>query len=181
VANWTFADIWENVAVAPPDSPALVHGMVRRSWPEFDRRADSLARFLLDAGCGHQEKVAFYLYNGPEYMEAFAACSKASLVHVNTNYRYADDELVYLWTNADVVCVVFHGVFSDAIERLRSRVPRVHTWLWVDDGSGDCPSWAISYEQAASLPTAGHVRGPRGRSGDDLVLLYTGGTTGLPK
>ena len=181
MANWTFADIWENVAEAPPDSPALVHGMVRRSWSEFDRRADSLAQFLLDAGCGHQEKVAFYLYNGPEYMEAFAACSKASLVHVNTNYRYADDELVYLWTNADVVCVVFHGLFSDTIERLRSRVPRVHTWLWVDDGSGGCPTWAISYEEAASLPTAGHVRGPGGRSGDDLVLLYTGGTTGLPK
>jgi acyl-CoA synthetase (AMP-forming)/AMP-acid ligase II len=181
MANWTFADIWENVAEALPESPALVHGAVRRSWSAFDLRADSLARFLLDAGCGHQEKVAFYLYNGPEYMETFAACSKASLVHVNTNYRYADDELVYLWTDADVVCVVFHGVFAPTIERLRARVPRVHTWLWVDDGSGDRPSWAVSYEEAVSAPVAGHVRGPRGRSGDDLVLLYTGGTTGLPK
>jgi fatty-acyl-CoA synthase len=181
MANWTFADIWENVAEALPESPALVHGVVRRSWSEFDRRADGLAQFLLDAGCGYQDKVAFYLYNGPEYMEAFAACSKASLVHVNTNYRYADDELVYLWTDADVVCVVFHGVFAPTIERLKSRVTSVHTWLWVDDGSGDCPSWAVSYEEAVSVPVARHVRGPRGRSGDDLVLLYTGGTTGLPK
>jgi 3-oxocholest-4-en-26-oate---CoA ligase len=181
VANWAFADIWENVAETLPESLALVHGGVRRSWSEFDRRADSLAQFLLDDGCGYQEKVAFYLYNGPEYMEAFAACSKASLVPVNTNYRYADDELVYLWTDADVVCVVFHGVFGDTIERLRSRVPGVRTWLWVDDGSGDCPAWAISYDDAVRAPAAGHVRGSRGRSGDDLVLLYTGGTTGLPK
>jgi fatty-acyl-CoA synthase len=181
VATWTFADIWENLADALPDSQALVHGSLHRSWSEFDRRAASLARFLLDAGCGHQEKVAFYLHNGPEYMEAFAACSKASLVHVNTNYRYGDDELTYLWTDADAVCVLFHGVFGRTVERLRSRVPNVHTWLWVDDGSGDCPSWATSYQEAVTVPVVGHVRGPRGRSGDDLVLLYTGGTTGMPK
>ena len=181
MADWTFADIWETVADALPEAQALVHGPLHRPWAEFNRRADSLARFLLDAGCGHQEKVAFYLYNGPEYIEAFAACSKASLVHVNTNYRYADDELVYLWTDADVVCVLFHGVFGPTIQRLRSRVPHVHTWLWVDDGSGDCPPWATSYREAATVPTGGNVRGPWGRSGDDLALLYTGGTTGLPK
>jgi 3-oxocholest-4-en-26-oate---CoA ligase len=181
VADWTFADIWETVADGLPEAQALVHGALHESWSEFNRRANSLAHFLLNAGCGHQEKVAFYLYNGPEYIEAFAACSKASLVHVNTNYRYAADELVYLWTNADVVCVLFHGVFGPTIERLRSRVPQVHTWLWVEDGSGDCPPWATSYREAVSVPMDGNVRGPWGRSGDDLVLLYTGGTTGMPK
>jgi len=181
VADWTFADIWETVADIQPQAQALVHGALRESWSEFNRRANSLAHFLLNAGCGHQEKVAFYLYNGPAYIEAFAACSKASLVHVNTNYRYTADELVYLWTNADAVCVLFHGVFGPTIERLRSRVPQVHAWVWVDDGSGDCPPWATSYREAVSVPTSGNVRGPRGRSGDDLVLLYTGGTTGMPK
>jgi 3-oxocholest-4-en-26-oate---CoA ligase len=181
VADWTFADIWETVARVLPEAQALVHGALHEGWSEFNRRADSLAYFLLDAGCGHQEKVAFYLYNGPEYIEAFAACSKASLVHVNTNYRYVDDELVYLWTNAEVACVLFHGVFGPTIERLRLRVPRVHTWLWVDDGMGDCPPWATSYREAVTVPTRGNVRGPWGRSGDDLVLLYTGGTTGMPK
>jgi acyl-CoA synthetase (AMP-forming)/AMP-acid ligase II len=181
VADWTFADIWETVATVLPEAQALVHGTRHESWSEFNRRANSLGRFLLAAGCGHQEKVAFYLYNGPEYLEAFAACSKTSLVHVNTNYRYADDELVYLWTDADAVCVLFHGVFSPTIERLRSRVPHVHTWLWVDDGSGDCPPWATSYRDAVASSTGGNVRGPLGRSGDDLALLYTGGTTGMPK
>jgi acyl-CoA synthetase (AMP-forming)/AMP-acid ligase II len=181
VAGWTFADIWENVAAVLPEASALVHGTRRESWSEFNRRTDSLAQFLLDAGCRHQEKMAFYLYNGPEYIEAFAACSKASLVHVNTNNRYAGDELVYLWTDADVVCVVFHGSFGPTIDRLRPRVPSVRTWLWVDDGSGDCPPWASSYQEAVNVPTGGSVRGCSGRSGDDLVLLYTGGTTGMPK
>jgi 3-oxocholest-4-en-26-oate---CoA ligase len=181
MADWTFADIWETVTEVLPETQALVHGAVHESWLEFNRRADSLAQFLLSAGCRHQDKVAFNLYNGPEYLEAFAACSKASLVHVNTNYRYTDDELVYLWNDADAVCVLFHGVFGPAVERLRSRVPRVHTWLWVDDGSGDCPPWASSYRDAVTFPSDGSVRGPWGRSGDDLVLLYTGGTTGMPK
>ena len=181
MADWTFADIWETVADELPEAQALVHGTARKSWAEFNRRANSLARFLLDGGCGRQEKVAFYLYNGPEYLEAFAACSKASLVHINTNYRYSADELVYLWTDADAVCVLFHGVFGPTIEQIRSRLPLVRTWLWVEDGWGECPPWATPYHEAVAVPTIGNVRAPWGRSGDDLVLLYTGGTTGMPK
>ena len=181
MADWTYADIWETVAVAVPDAPALVHGELHRTWAEFERRADGLARYLLDQGLGHQDKVAFYLYNRPEYCETFSACSKAALVHVNTNYRYAEDELVYIWDNADAVAVVFQGTFASTIEAVRSRVPRVRTWLWVDDGEAPCPSWATPYEDAVATPNEGRVRGPWGRSGDDLVLLYTGGTTGMPK
>ena len=64
---------------------------------------------------------------------------KAGLAPINTNYRYADDELVYLWENADAVAVVFHGSFAEHIERIRDRVPLVRTWLWVDDGAGALP------------------------------------------
>jgi acyl-CoA synthetase (AMP-forming)/AMP-acid ligase II len=181
VADWTFADIWETLADLQPQAQALVHGSLHESWSEFNRRADSLAQFFLDAGLGHQEKVAFYLYNGPAYLETFAACSKASLTHVNTNYRYTDDELVYLWRDTDVVCVVFHAAFGPNVARVRSRVPQVRTWLWVDDGSGDCPPWVTPFEYATSVPNGGNVRGPWGRSGDDLVILCTGGTTGMPK
>ncbi|CAN5884190.1 hypothetical protein BH23ACT2_BH23ACT2_24890 [soil metagenome] len=78
------------------------------------------------------------------------AAFKAGLVPVNTNHRYADDEFVYLWDNADAVAVAFHGSFTEIIERIRDRVPRVTTWLWVDDGSGPCPSWAVAYETAAT-------------------------------
>src|SRR5438094_8251558 len=97
----------------------------------------------VDAGAQHQDKFAQYLYNCPEYLESVFGACKAGLAPVNTNYRYADDELVYLWDNADVVAVAFHGCFTERIEGLRARVPRVRTWLWVDDGSGPCPDWAV--------------------------------------
>ena len=70
------------------------------------------------------------------------------MVPVNTNYRYADDELAYLWTNADAVAVIFHGIFAERIEGMRDRVPEVSSWLWVDDGTAPCPAWATPYEDA---------------------------------
>ncbi len=146
----------------------------------FERRANALAKAFLDFGVKQQDKVAHYLYNCPEYLESTFAMFKVGLVPVNTNYRYTDDELAYLWENADAVIVIFHGTFADRIEGLRDRVPGVRTWLWVDDGTGPCPEWATPYEAAASLDTD-KVTAPWGRSGDDLLMLYTGGTTGMPK
>lgn len=178
--GWSFADIWEAVAERLPDAQAAVQGGRRLTWAELDRRADGVARALLDAGAQRQDKVAQYLYNGPEYMESVYAAFKAGLVPVNTNYRYTDNELVYLWDNADAVAVVFHGCFAERIEGLREKVPRVRTWLFVDDGSGPCPEWAVPYEQAAAAAD-GRAAPPWGRDGDDLLLLYTGGTTGMPK
>ncbi len=81
---------------------------------------------------------------------------------VNTNYRYTDDELVYLWDNADAVAVVFHGTFADRCERVRARLPAIRSWLWVDDGSGPCPPWAVPYEDARRRRDAGQVRRRRG-------------------
>ena len=179
--GWNFADAWEAVARALPDAQCQVHGGRRVSWAEFDRHANGVARFLLDAGAQEQDKVAQYLHNCPEYLESMYAAFKAGLVPINTNYRYADDELVYLWDNADCVAVVFHGTFSPTIERIRDRVPRVVSWLWVDDGSGPCPAWATPYDDASALGTAEPVQGPWGRDGDHLLMLYTGGTTGMPK
>ena len=179
--GWNFADVWEVVAQQVPDADALVHGDRRISWADFDRRANGIARTLLDRGAQEQDKVAQYLYNGTEYLESMFGTFKAGLAPINTNYRYLDDELVYLWDNGDVVAVVFHGTFADRIEGIRDRVPRVTTWLWVDDGAGPCPDWAIPYEEAAEAGTPEPVAGPWGRDGDHLLLLYTGGTTGMPK
>ena len=178
--GWNYAEIWERIADKFPDAQAQVQGDRRINWAQFDRRADGLASTLLAAGLGHQDKVALYLYNSPEYLEGVFASFKAGLVPVNTNYRYIDDELVYLWDDADALAVVFHGAFSEIIERIRSRVSRVRLWLWVDDGSGPCPSWATPYEDAAAAAD-GRVVGPVARSGDDILMIYTGGTTGMPK
>jgi fatty-acyl-CoA synthase len=78
------------------------------------------------------------------------------------------------------VAVVFHGVFTDTIERIRDRVPRVTTWLWVDDGHSLCPDWAMPYEEAAASHPD-RVVPPWGRDGDQIMMTYTGGTTGMPK
>jgi acyl-CoA synthetase (AMP-forming)/AMP-acid ligase II len=180
VTDWNFADVWEVVADTIPDAPALIHGDRTVTWAEFDGRANAVAQALLDAGVQRQDKVAHYLYNGTEYLESTFAMFKAGLVPVNTNYRYTDDELAYLWDNADAVAVIFHGTFVERIEGLQDRVPGVRTWLWVDDGSGPCPTWATPYESVASVKSD-KVVAPWGRSGDDLLMLYTGGTTGMPK
>ncbi len=188
MSKWNYADVWEAVADELPEAPALTHGSHTLTWGELDRRADNLARWLLGAHVAHQDKIALYLYNCSEYLEATFACFKVGLVPINTNYRYAEDELAYLWENADAVAVVFHGAFVERIEELQGRVPGIRSWLWVDDGTAACPPWAVPFEEAAETTgfhtgTADHehVRAPWGRSPDDLVMLYTGGTTGMPK
>ncbi|WP_040492831.1 AMP-binding protein [Ilumatobacter nonamiensis] len=180
--GWNLADLFEAIAAEIPDALAQQQGERQLTWSEFDRRANGVAAALLAVdGAAEQDKVAQYLYNSPEYLESVFGAFKAGMAVVNTNYRYAADELVYLWDNADVTTVVFHGTFADQCEAVRDRVPRVTTWFWVDDGSGDCPSWATPYEAIASAGTSESVAGSWGRSGDHLVLLYTGGTTGMPK
>ena len=163
--GWNFAEIWESAADHQPDAPFARQGDRTVTWAQADRRADGIARALLDAGAGKQDKIAQYLYNCPEYLESVYACFKASLVPVNTNYRYTEDELVYLWENADAVAVIFHGDFTPTIESVRSRVPNVRTWLWVDDGSGGCPDWAQPYDEIASKDV-GRVYPDHGRDGD---------------
>jgi len=180
MTDWNYADVWEVVADVQPTAVAVTQGERKLRWDEFDRGADGVAQFLLDLGVARQDKVAVYLYNSPEYIQATFGAMKVGLVPVNTNYRYGDDELSYLWDNADAVAVVFHGTFTERVERILDRVPGVKGWLWVDDGSGPCPDWATPYEDAAKS-AIGRVGAPWGRSGDDLYMLYTGGTTGMPK
>jgi acyl-CoA synthetase (AMP-forming)/AMP-acid ligase II len=152
--GWNFADIWEVVAQNLPDAQAQVQGDRRYTWSEFDRRANGIAQALLDAGVQEQDKVAQYLYNGPEYLESMFATFKVGLAPINTNYRYLDDELLYLWDNGDVVAVVFHGTFADRIENIRDRLPLVKLWLWVDDGAGPCPACATRIRTTSSPSSA---------------------------
>jgi 3-oxocholest-4-en-26-oate---CoA ligase len=179
VSDWNFADVWDAVAAMVPDRPALAQGSTRVSWRQFERRSSGVASSLRAAGLGHQAKVAQYMYNCPAYMESVYACFKAGLIPVNTNYRYTDDELVYLWDNCDAEAVVFHSAFADRVAGIRPRLPDVKLWMFVADGApGSGPEWAADYETAAAGPRY-EAAGPR--SGDDLLFIYTGGTTGLPK
>ena len=178
--GWNFAALWERVAELIPDAPAQSQADRWVTWADFDRRANGIASTLLAAGAREQDKIVQYLYNCPEYLESIFACFKAGLVPVNTNYRYTPDELVYIWDNSDATAVIFHGTFAERIETLRARVPRVGTWLWVDDGAGLCPDWATPYDVAA-MSNPNRVEASWGRRGEHLLLMYTGGTTGFPK
>ena len=177
---WNFADVWETIALGVPDRLAQVHGSSRITWAAFDAIANGFAASMLHTSAAHQDKVALYLHNGPAYLQAAFGCMKAGLVPVNTNYRYQEDELVYLWDNCDATAVVFHGAFADRVEAVRARCRKVRTWIHVDEGAAPCPAWALPYAQVAA-PQTDRVEAPWGRSGDDLVLIYTGGTTGLPR
>jgi acyl-CoA synthetase (AMP-forming)/AMP-acid ligase II len=133
----------------PPGIPALIHGERVVSWRTFDEHANGVAAELLGAGLPRQAKVAQYLRNRPEYLESLCAVFKASLVPVNTNYRYSDNELVYLWRDCEAEAVIFEAEFTHTVERLRGRLPNVRAWLRVGPES-HCPEWAVPYSQAAS-------------------------------
>jgi 3-oxocholest-4-en-26-oate---CoA ligase len=179
VTAWTFADAYERVAAALPSALCQAQGTRELTWEGFDRRANALAADLLAAGLGEQAKVAAYLTNCPEYLEAYVAAFKAGLVPVNTNFRYGPAEVRYLLDNADAEAVVFHASFGPVVEEVRKGLPRVRRWYVVADGA-DLPGWATPYEPVVA-PGADRVVAPWGRSPDHLLLLYTGGTTGLPK
>ena len=180
MGDWNMADVYEVIAGRIPDAPCQVQGDRTVTWAEWDRRANGLAASLLGHGLGRQAKVAAYLTNCPEYLEVYLAAFKAALVPVNTNFRYGPEEILYLFDNADVEAVVFHAQFAPVIEKIRDRLPKVKAWYVVDDGS-PVPDWAEGHDAVADAGTAIPVTAPWGRSGDDLLLLYTGGTTGMPK
>jgi 3-oxocholest-4-en-26-oate---CoA ligase len=178
--DWNFANLWESCAAVHPDALAQTQGDIQQTWGEFNSRANGFANYLLAAGVERQDKVAQYMYNCPEYLESVFGCFKAALVPVNTNYRYTDAELTYLWDNSDAACVVFHGTFIETIERIRHLMEKVKVWMWVDDGSGECPDWAVDFEVAVSADQS-QAMPSWGRTGQDQYFIYTGGTTGMPK
>ena len=180
MAGWAYADIWEEIAAAVPHRRAQVQGPRELTWGQFDDRANGLARHFLDAGLQQQSKVAAFLYNGPEYLGTYYAAFKAGLAPVNTNYRYGVEELVYLFDNADAEAVVFHAAFAEVAAKARARLPKVKTWIAVALPGHPVPDWAEDYEALADRVES-RVIAPWGRSGDDLLLMYTGGTTGMPK
>ena len=173
----SWATLWEAIADDLPDHAAVVVGDRRLTWRELDQRAARLPTGLAGLGVGPDVKVAQLLYNCPEYLETVYAAFKLRAVPLNVNHRYLADEIVHVLGNADAEVLVFHGSLADRVAEARSRLPRLRAVVQVDDGS-PLLDGAHRYEDlvAASEPA------PRiERSGSDILLLYTGGTTGLPK
>ncbi|MBU6241408.1 MAG: AMP-binding protein [Acidobacteria bacterium] len=173
-----FATLWESIADVIGDSPALTHGDVTRSWTEYDGRASRLAQAMVDAGLGADSKVGLYLYNSNEYLEAHFAAFKFRGVPVNVNYRYLDEELWYLLDNSDAEALFFHSSLGDRVARVIDRLPKLKLIVEVSDSTDHHVSKALAYESVVS----GHSPMKRiTRSEDDTYMLYTGGTTGMPK
>lgn len=181
MSGWNFADVYEAIGERIPDHPCQVQGDRVVTWGQFNAHADALAADMIAHGLTHQSKVAAYLYNCPEYLETYVAAFKGGFAPVNTNYRYGPEEVLYLFDNADAEAVVFHASFADLLDGVRDRLPKVRRWYCVGEDGVDIPSWAEDYDRVVATPVELGTRGPWGRSGDDLLLLYTGGTTGMPK
>jgi len=186
------AAIHEAIAAVAPDRECLIFRDRRFSWSQTTDRTRRLASLLRAHGLGcqrerstlqnwesGQDHVALYLYNGNEYLEGMLGSFKARCAPFNVNYRYVEEELLYLFDNADAKAVVYHASFAPTLAHIRDRLPQIRLWLQVEDGSGEAllPG-ALDYEQALAdaKPDV-----PEGLSGDDLYMLYTGGTTGMPK
>jgi acyl-CoA synthetase (AMP-forming)/AMP-acid ligase II len=172
-----YADAIEALAGEFPDDIVLSHDGVQRTWRDFEARAARLGQALADAGLAPGSKVGLLLYNCPEYYETFLAALKMRMVPFNINYRYVGSELRYLLDNADCEALVYHRSLSGVVAEILPYSPQVKLAVEVDDG-GDGWEGARSYEAllAASAPA------PRiARQADDYHLMYTGGTTGMPK
>ncbi|GGP46482.1 fatty-acyl-CoA synthase [Streptomyces abikoensis] len=189
--DYNLADLLESVVDVVPAREALVHldlpggGAERRlTYEELDTAAGRLAGHLFGSGIGPGDHVGLHLYNGVAYLEALWACLKVRAVPVNVNYRYVEDELAYLYRDADLVALVFDGSFT---ARVAAALPRsggrLRHLVRVGPPPAGAPEPAVAPVDLAEAEASGSaVRGTVGpRSGDDRFIVYTGGTTGMPK
>ncbi|MFD9219097.1 acyl-CoA synthetase [Streptomyces sp. NPDC060064] len=185
--EYNLADLFESVVDVVPDREALVYidhpgtGAERRlSYAELDAAANRVAHHLIDAGIEPGEHLGLHLYNGIEYLQTVLGCLKARIVPVNVNYRYVEEELVYLYRDADLAALVFDAEFT---ERVAATLPQTRKLRHVvrvgtpPDGSPRLSAVAFTEAEAAASPE----RGFGARSADDQFIIYTGGTTGMPK
>ena len=191
--DFNLGDLAEIVAATVPDRIAILHGDHTSTYAQLNERTRRLANYLLAQGLGvererealepwesGQHLLACYLHNSAEYLETMIGAYKARVAPFNVNYRYVTEELVYLLTDAGATAIVYHSAFAPLLDAVRTQVPSLRVLLQVTDGSGNglLPG-AVWYEDALAGSDAGEPDVKR--SPDDLYVLYTGGTTGMPK
>ncbi len=177
--EYQLADLWECLCDAAPDAEVFVAGDRRSTRAALDARANRLAHHLRSEGVAAGERVGILAYNRAEWIETLLACWKIRAVAVNINYRYVTDELRYLWDDSDMVALVYERGFSERVAVLAGEFPQLRTYLVLGDGSQRAPGPGRSYEEA--LAAQSDLRNFEPRSADDIYMVYTGGTTGMPK
>ncbi|MFJ9480713.1 acyl-CoA synthetase [Streptomyces mirabilis] len=185
--EYNLADLFESVVDVVPGREALVYidhpgtgAEHRLTYAQLDAAANRVAHHLIDSGIRPGEHLGLHLYNGVEYVQTVLGCLKARIVPVNVNYRYVEEELVYLYRDADLVALVFDTEFTDRVAAALPRASALRHLLRVGDAAADAaslPALDFAEAEAAGSPE----RGFPPRSADDQFIIYTGGTTGMPK
>jgi acyl-CoA synthetase (AMP-forming)/AMP-acid ligase II len=180
VTTFNLADLFEQAVDAWPEREYLVAEGKRRTFAQMEARANRLAHHLAAQGIRPGDHVGIYAYNCVEWVEALWAIFKIRAVWININYRYVEDELRYLFDNADLVALIHAREFTPRVANVLDVMPRLRHRIVIEDGSSaPLPEDAVPFEQAMAEGSPARDFAPR--SGDDRYILYTGGTTGMPK
>jgi acyl-CoA synthetase (AMP-forming)/AMP-acid ligase II len=179
--EFNLADLFENAVDHFGDREYLICDGKRRTYREMEERANRLAHHLQANGIGAGDHVGIYALNSVEWVEILWAVFKLRAVWVNINYRYVEDELRYIFENADLKALVFEREFGPRVKSVRDSLPLLRHLVVIEDGSGADLSGLDAAEYEAALAASSPDRDFPPRSPDDRYVLYTGGTTGMPK
>jgi acyl-CoA synthetase (AMP-forming)/AMP-acid ligase II len=179
--HFNLADLFEAVADKVPEREALVCGNSRSSFADLDAGANQMAHYLAAQGVKAGDHVGLYMYNCNEYIEAMLACFKIRAVPINVNYRYVKDELLYIFDNAEMVACIHHREFIPVIAEVRDAAKKLKIFVSVADASSEDLALITAVDYHTAIAGQSKSRDFAERSGDDYFILYTGGTTGMPK
>lgn len=179
--SYNIADLFESLVDVMPDNEALVCGERRLTFAQLEDRSNRLAHYLRSQGIGAGDHVGMFMFDGTEYVEGMLACMKLRAVHININYRYVVEEVAYLFDNADLKGVIVHQTYAAVAREAREKVPAVKTVVVVQDGSGESAHGMDAVDYDAILAQEKGDRDFEARTGQELYIIYTGGTTGMPK
>ena len=179
--TYNLADLFQIVVETKPDDEALVCGDHRLTYRQLDDRSTKLALWLKAKGVGAGDTVGIQAVNCAEYVEASLAAFKLRALPANINFRYTIEETRYIFENAQFKAVVYSAELEEVVQGSLSASPNIQATLRIRDAATAAPAIAGAVDYEDALASASGTLDDIARSDDDQILLYTGGTTGMPK